>query len=162
MRRIAINLESRGVIVWLDEWRLAPGQLWAQALEKEIESIRSVAVFVGANGIGPWQNQEIYAFLNEFVRRGCPVIPVILRSAKKVPDLPVFLRGFTWVDFRRKNPHPIEQLIWGIRGVRASPHGCPVRRLLAQAAGVRDLISEVFALGKRSKISCRYSAGLMA
>src|SRR5882672_12937268 len=37
----------------------------------------------------------------------------------------------------------------------------PLRLASAQAAGVRDFTSEVFALGRRSKTSWRYSAGLI-
>jgi hypothetical protein len=54
---------------------------------------------VGTHGIGPWQHMELDAFLREFVSRGCPVIPVILPSVHKPPNLPVFLKGMHWVDF---------------------------------------------------------------
>src|SRR5262249_31483035 len=75
-------------------------------------------VFVGPNGIGPWQDRELDAFLREFVRRHCPVIPVILRGNTAPPALPPFLGGMTWVDFRKRNPDPLERLIWGITGER--------------------------------------------
>lgn len=67
---------------------------------------------------GPWQYQELEAFLREFVQRGCPVIPVLLSDAPHEPKLPVFLRGFTWVDFRRRDPDPLQQLLYGITGKR--------------------------------------------
>jgi len=60
----------------------------------------------------------LYAFLSEFVNRGCPVIPVLLPDVGKVPVLPIFLKGMTWVDFRRQDPDPMKQLIWGITGQR--------------------------------------------
>ncbi len=103
---------------WLDEWELRPGLPWQQALEKQTRHIKSAAVFVGKNGIGPWQQQELDAFLREFVKRGCPVIPVLLSDAPKIPELPVFLKSMTWVDFRTNEPDPLEQLIWGITGER--------------------------------------------
>jgi hypothetical protein len=56
----------------------------------------------------------MYAFLSEFVSRQVPVIPLLLPDAPHVPELPVFLRLMTWVDFRRDDPNPLEQLIWGI------------------------------------------------
>jgi len=83
-----------------------------------IEQIKSAAVFVGKNGIGPWQQLELEAFLREFSNRGCPVIPVLLPDAPDEPKLPRFLKGMTWVDFRSQDPDPMEQLIWGITGVR--------------------------------------------
>jgi hypothetical protein len=47
-------------------------------------------------------------------RRGCPVIPVILADAPGQPQLPIFLRGMTWVDFRKSDPDPMKRLIWGV------------------------------------------------
>ncbi|MBV9230647.1 MAG: toll/interleukin-1 receptor domain-containing protein, partial [Chloroflexi bacterium] len=74
------------------------------------------AVFVGKNGRGPWQDMELAAFLRQFVKRQCPVIPVLLAEGEQTPELPVFLEGMTWVDFRRHDPDPMERLIWGITG----------------------------------------------
>jgi hypothetical protein len=104
----------------LDEWELRPGLPWQRSLEAQIENIKAAAVFVGANGIGPWQHMEIEAFLREFVNRGCPIIPVILPDTLKEPSLPRFLAGMTWVDFRKQFPDPMERLVWGITGKRGS------------------------------------------
>jgi hypothetical protein len=93
---------------------LPPGRSSQRLLEKQIEQISSAAVFVGEDGFGPWQQQELYAFLSEFVSRDCPVIPVLLPNAPTKPELPVFLRQFTWVDFRVSDPDPMYQLRWGI------------------------------------------------
>ncbi|MDB9459606.1 SUMF1/EgtB/PvdO family nonheme iron enzyme, partial [Dolichospermum circinale CS-545/17] len=80
--------------------------------------IRTAAVFVGNSGLGPWQIEEIKAFLRAFVNRKCPVIPVLLPNAPKEPKLPVFLQGLMWVDFREHDPEPLGQLIWGITGIK--------------------------------------------
>jgi hypothetical protein len=84
----------------------------------QIQQIKSAAVFVGESGFGPWQNMELAAFLREFVARRCPVIPVILSACENLPLLHTFLRGLTWVDFRKPDPEPMRQLIWGITGKR--------------------------------------------
>jgi len=114
--QIAEQLQQYDLKPWLDIWELPPGRSWQRLLEKQIEQISSAAVFVGEDGFGPWQKQEIYAFLSEFVNRDCPVIPVLLPNAPKKPELPVFLRQFTWVDFRASDPDPMYQLRWGITG----------------------------------------------
>ena len=75
-------------------------------------------MFFGASGIGPWQQMEIDAFIRQFVKRNCPVIPVLLADAAATPNLPFVLDGLTWVDFRRTDPDPLDQLIWGITGDR--------------------------------------------
>jgi hypothetical protein len=116
--KIADQLEARGILTWLDEWELPPGQPWQPLLEKQIGNIRAAAVFVGAAGVGPWQKQELYGFLREFVSRGSPVIPVLLHDAPEKPELPIFLRAMTWVDCRVPDPDPLMRLIWGITGRR--------------------------------------------
>jgi TIR domain len=117
---IGRRLISRGVLPWLDQWELRPGAPWQRVLEEQIANIRSAAVFVGHDGIGPWQRQELDGFLREFNKRGCPIIPVMLPGAAGEPQLPLFLRGMTWVDFRVSDPDPLDQLLWGITGRRPS------------------------------------------
>ncbi len=116
VKKIGEALKLRGIRPWLDEWELRPGLPSQQTVQREIARIPSAAVFVGKSGIGPWQNMETDAFLAEFVWRGCPVIPVLLRYAPTRPPLPPFLRNMTWVDFRSQDPDPLNQLIWGITG----------------------------------------------
>jgi WD40 repeat protein len=118
VRQIGEKLKELGILPWLDEWELQPGLPWQRTLENQISHIKSAAVFVGKDGIGPWQHQELDAFLREFVRRGCPVIPIILDYAPNEPQLPIFLQGMTWVDFRKQEPEPMSRLIWGITGRR--------------------------------------------
>jgi hypothetical protein len=110
------RLLDQGVRVWLDQWNLRPGLPWVRALEQEVGTAKAAAVFVGENGVGPWMQMEIEALLREFVRRGCPVIPVVLPTAQTRPPLPKFLEGMHWVDFRAGDPDPFAQLVWGITG----------------------------------------------
>ncbi|MEO0804099.1 MAG: GUN4 domain-containing protein [Cyanobacteria bacterium J06642_2] len=115
---IANGLKSYSINPWLDVWELRPGAIWQFALEQQIENIGAAAVFVGQQGVGPWQSEEIYAFLQEFIQRKCPVIPVMLPDAPKQPRLPIFLKNRHWVDYRLQAPDPLEQLIWGITDKR--------------------------------------------
>jgi hypothetical protein len=118
VKEVGEKLKERGILPWLDEWELRPGLPWQRLLEQEIEKIKSAAVFVGKEGIGPWQQMELEAFLLRFVRQGHPVIPVLLPGAPAEPKLPTFLENMTWVDFRRKEPDSMGQLLWGITGER--------------------------------------------
>lgn len=118
VKRVGQQLKEAGILPWLDVWELPPGQPWQSLLERQIGNIRSAAVFVGSAGIGPWQEQEMYSLLREFVGRKAPVIPVLLPDAPSTPELPIFLRAMTWVDFRADDPDPLERLIWGITGNR--------------------------------------------
>lgn len=121
VKKLAENLKGQGILPWFDQWHLQPGLPWQQALEDQISRIKSAAVCIGKTGIGPWQRSELDAFLREFVRRKCPVIPVILANAPRNPKIPIFLEGMTWVDFRKQTPDPLETLTWGITGNRIIP-----------------------------------------
>jgi GTPase SAR1 family protein len=114
VREIAWQLRERGLRPWLDERELRPGLPWQRVLEEQIQSIPAAAVIVGSR-VGPWQDQELAAFLRQFVRRRCPVIPVLLPDAER-PDLPTLLDGMTWVDLAVSDPDPLDQLEWGITG----------------------------------------------
>jgi len=118
VKRVAQLLKEKGILPWLDIWELPPGQPWQPLLERQIESIKAAAVFIGSTGLGPWQEQEIHAFLRAFVKRKVPVIPVMLIDAPAQPELPAFLEGMVWVDFRSTDPDPLAMLIWGITGNR--------------------------------------------
>ena len=116
VRALNTELKQLGIRTWFDEEQLPPGRAWQELLETQIKEIGSVAIFVGESGTGPWQDLEMRAFLNEFVRRRCAVIPVILGDCKAVPQLPLFISQLTWVDFRKDTPPPVDQLLWGITG----------------------------------------------
>lgn len=138
IRRIADDLLKRGVKPWLDEREIMPGTSWQSALEEQIAHIGSAAIFIGQSGVGPWQNMEIRAFINEFVERGCPVIPAILPSAQTTPPLPILLKNLHYVDFRTTDPEPLDQLCWGITGKKPTAQAY----LDSMADGGAALLSE--------------------
>jgi hypothetical protein len=53
VREIAQKLVREGIKPWRDEWEIRPGTSWQSALEEQIGSIKSAAIFVGDSGIGP-------------------------------------------------------------------------------------------------------------
>jgi len=114
VRELAQRLRERGLRPWLDERELRPGQPWQPALEDVISGIPAAAVIVGSR-MGPWQEQELTAFLRQRSKRRCAVVPVLLPGAHH-RDLSVFLDGLTWVDLSATEPDPIDQLVWGITG----------------------------------------------
>jgi hypothetical protein len=98
VRRLASELEQRGVKPWLDEWELAPGSVWQDELTRIIRTVPAVIVLIGPSGIGAWEMPEIRACLDESVARGLAVIPVLLPGVTKGECVPLFLRQFTWQD----------------------------------------------------------------
>jgi hypothetical protein len=117
VRDLAKKLRAAGVSVWLDVEQLRPGLSWLSGLESGIRASRSVAVLVGSDGLGPWQEQEQQAALQLAVDDKRPVIPVLLPDAPSAPTLPLFLLTRTWVDLRGGyTDKGIDPLIWGITG----------------------------------------------
>lgn len=152
VRRLAKKLQTRGLRVWLDESHLIPGRPWQEELESIISRVNAVAVLIGGSGVGPWEMPEMRACLQESVRRGLPVIPVLLPGAPAEPELPVFLREFTWVDLRgglRKKG--VDRLHWGITGeapkeIAGQDQTKPVLRVLdpgAQSLSHRRLLQDL-------------------
>ncbi|WP_048709317.1 TIR domain-containing protein [Microvirga massiliensis] len=93
---VAHRLTERGLRVFLDRWYLTPGQPWTQALERTLASCSSVAVFLGTEVLGSWQQRERDLALDRQGQEpGFPVIPVLLTRAD--PALG-FLKLNTWVD----------------------------------------------------------------
>lgn len=117
IRELKQALANRGLSCWLDEEQLRPGLPGQEQMEQAIKDSDSVAVFVGPNGPGPWQNQEMRAALRLAVKDGRPIIPVLLPEAPSELDLPLFLVDRIWVDLRGGlDARGIDKLIWGITG----------------------------------------------
>ena len=101
VRSLAAALTETGISVWLDEEKLLPGRAWQKNLEDAISKSRAAAILIGPHGLGNWETPEVWACTSEFIDRGMPVIPVLLPGVGNDPDVPLFLRQFTWIDMRK-------------------------------------------------------------
>jgi energy-coupling factor transporter ATP-binding protein EcfA2 len=143
VERVAHALTDRGLRVFLDRWYLTPGLAWPQALERSLEQCRAVAVFVGPEGLGPWQlREQSLALYRQSRDEKFPVIPVLLPGAADLPL--IFLTLNTCVDLRGGVTDAIafEALVAAIRGLPPGPNAaariaaaiaslCPYRGLQA-------------------------------
>src|SRR5215831_15307920 len=92
---VARGLQQRGTRLFLDRWYLVGGQPWQSTLQGILGSCQAVAVFIGPQGLGSWQQRESELALDRQAHeRGFPVIPVLLPGAE--PPLG-FLKLNTWV-----------------------------------------------------------------
>ena len=122
VRALKLALEGQGVRCRLDEEQLRPGLPWQDLLELGIKGAGSVAVCVAADGIGPWEDEEMQGALRLAVHDGRPVIPVVLPGAAARPELPLFLSNRTWVDLRDGlDGEGLARLVWGITGRPPAP-----------------------------------------
>jgi len=121
VEEIAARLRDRGLRVWLDKDELQPGLPWQEGLEAGVQTSRSVAVFVGKEGMGAWQEPEMRAFFARSRREEIPVIPVLLPGCPGFPRLTLFLQGLTWVDLRQGlTDDGLARLVWGITGTKGT------------------------------------------
>jgi hypothetical protein len=109
---------------FLDKWHLVPGNTWQEELEQALDDSRTSAVFIGPNGIGLWENEEMRSALDTRVNQsGYRVVPVLLPGAtmRERGQLPRFLSRLTWVDFRGaeglNNKAAFHRFVAGIKGV---------------------------------------------
>lgn len=118
--QIGDKLKAAGILPWLDTVDLQPGLPVRMQQEELIETIPAMAACVGKQAIERGQALQIYAFIEQFVQRRVSVVPVLLGDAPA--KLPPFLALFSWVDFRKRVPDPMGQLLWGITGKKKFPH----------------------------------------
>ncbi|MCA9710353.1 MAG: SUMF1/EgtB/PvdO family nonheme iron enzyme, partial [Myxococcales bacterium] len=105
---------------FLDMWHLVPGESAIEALEQAIDRSRTIAVFLGLDGTGPWQEQERQLALDYGVRQGRRVIPVLLPGARPA-GVPGFLRTRAWVELARDDG--FARLVAGIVGKAPGQRG---------------------------------------
>jgi len=136
---IARQLKVAGVNPWFPPWELPPGMPWQQLFEEQIKSVPAAAVFIGSQELRPWQDQIQAAFLREFAERKCPVIPVFL-SGWDLASLPTFLKAMTPVDFSENNEKAMENLVWGITGIKPedNPEGDEARGNTAELERLKE------------------------
>lgn len=145
-------VDKAGISPFLDEWHLIPGNTWQEDVEDALAQSESCVVFLGANGLGPWQNGEMRsALIRHMDGSGFRVIPVLLPGAdpEDVNTLPGLLKQMTWVDFRAglDNPKEFDRLVAGIRG---EPPGRGMLRQLPSSAPLSNPRRSPNLTGQRS------------
>jgi hypothetical protein len=126
---VRAQLSERGIRAFLDRHDLVAGLPWPQALEKVLQSVRAVVVFVGqgegGESLGRWQRREAWFALDRQAQleghgQSFPVIPVLLPGGR--PDAG-FLFLNTWVDLRDRadDPSAIDAIARAVGGAGPSP-----------------------------------------
>jgi hypothetical protein len=103
------KLQEQGIVAWMDEDGILAGQQFVPELERVLDYAPSAAVIIGPHWMGRWQFQEYYSLFQRYVehrtqpdQKRLVLIPILLPGAPMGElELPTFLRGFTWIDFRR-------------------------------------------------------------
>jgi len=101
VEQLARQLEDEcGFRVWLDRWRLVPGESWQQEMAMGLERAKTCVVCVGSATPAGWFRQEIERALDLQVQdSNFRVIPLLLPHAS-AQNVSQFLGLRTWADFR--------------------------------------------------------------
>ena len=138
VEELAERLKGEGLALYLEEWELAPGREFQPALAEALRDSKTCVVFLGPNGLGPWQ------------KRGAPgrhrqagTRPRLPRHPGAAPRRPSGLGGGTWRTWsssstprgssssrRSTTSGPSGSLVWGITGTK------PARRRTSRYEGV--------------------------
>ena len=77
-------LEEAKLSIWLDKWNIVPGDPWQEELEYALDQSKCCVFFIGKNGIGPWQNEEMRSALEDRVsKNSIRIIPVLLPGSNR-------------------------------------------------------------------------------
>jgi hypothetical protein len=149
VEEVAGRLRREGLELYLEAWVLAPGREFQPALAGALHESKTCVVFLGPNGLGPWQKQELQVAIDKRARdQDFHVIPVLLPGAERPRRGDVahleFLLNASWVEFLQTldDERAFRGLVWGITGTR--PPGsderyeegvCPYRGLEAFGPG---------------------------
>lgn len=98
--RIADDLKTEGVNVWLDREQLKLGDSWATQIEEALKAADVWVAFISADSLqSQWVTTELkFAFSRLSSVGGTRIIPVLI---EKVAELPPFLAHFSYVDFTK-------------------------------------------------------------
>jgi len=93
------------------------------ALAEGLHASKTCVVFLGPNGLGPWQKEELQAAIDRRVsKEAFRVIPVLLPGAERPRRGDVahleFLLNASWVEFPKtlNDERAFQSLVWGITG----------------------------------------------
>lgn len=58
VQEVARRLKGDGLSLYLEEWELLPGREFQPALAEALHESKTCVVFLGPNGLGPWQKNS--------------------------------------------------------------------------------------------------------
>ncbi len=119
IRQIATLLRERGIRPWFDEDQILGGDRWQDAMARGLREALVTAVFIGKQGWGDWQMEELQVALNQAAgQRNHRVIPVLLPPLTQIPnEFPTFLKTrHPLLLKKRVDENNIKDLVRSIRG----------------------------------------------
>ncbi|KUM54192.1 toll/interleukin-1 receptor domain-containing protein [Rheinheimera sp. EpRS3] len=105
VRRLATDIESHGIRVWLDEAEMKVGDSLIQKIREGIDNVNYFAVILSNNSVkAPWVENELDVAMNYQIAGKIKILPIILEEV----ELPSFLPGKFYSDFSKIESYNIE------------------------------------------------------
>ena len=105
--KLAADLQQAGIRIWRDTEQIQPGQQWQRAIEDALtNAVALLYVASEQSSSSVWMERELLGF---FKTRKF-IIPVIIDDAG-AEALPLELRQFQWVDFRKSYDDGLRKLL---------------------------------------------------
>ncbi|AEG10038.1 TIR protein [Shewanella baltica OS183] len=105
VRRLASDIESHGIRVWLDEAEMNIGDSLIQKIREGIDNVDYFAVILSNNSVkAPWVENELDVAMNYQIAGKIKILPIILEEI----ELPSFLIGKLYSNFSKIESYNIE------------------------------------------------------
>lgn len=104
VRRVADDLESQGMDVWLDERKMKAGDSITDGITEGMSSYDVFLIFLSQKSVNaPWVKEELRIALNKRIRTlgKLKIIPIILEDC----EIPLFLEDYIYVDFSKSEKY---------------------------------------------------------
>jgi hypothetical protein len=136
--RIARDLRSHGVDIWMDRQDLVPGNEWLPQIEAAISRAEFMLVFISEASLRSRWVQEEYkkAFENQAEASGTRLIPILLENV----NLPRFLSKIQYIDFTESYFEGMQQLL---RSLDVAPIGPLPNEVLDPGKLAQQIAGEV-------------------
>lgn len=119
--KLAANLVKKKARVWIDRWELNVGDSIIDKIQEAIqESDALIVVISKASMTSDWCKKELSSgFLRELEEQRVVVLPVLLEDC----DIPIFLRGKKYADFRNDFDEGLIQTLAAVAKVTSDTQG---------------------------------------
>lgn len=98
VRELRETLETNGIPIWIDESGFKPGDEWINKLEETLTKTEIAIICIGENGVGRWQNKEIFTLqILSAKNKDVRIIPLLL-PGEYAPRIPPFLESYQRID----------------------------------------------------------------
>jgi hypothetical protein len=124
--RLAANLVRHKARVWVDRWELNVGDSIIDRIQEAIQESSALIIVISTSSMeSEWCKKELSSgFLRELEERRVVVLPLLLEDC----EMPIFLRGKMYADFRSSFDEGLKKTLEAIAKVTSDTQGRSVEQ----------------------------------